>query len=62
MLARVHPDQRACPLRALVTALADIAGPVGLVEVGSSAGLCLYPDRYSYEFDGRPVGRAAPST
>jgi hypothetical protein len=27
------------------------------VEVGSSAGLCLYPDRYSYEFDGRPVGR-----
>ena len=29
---------------------------MGLVEVGSSAGLCLYPDRYSYEFDGRPVG------
>ena len=24
--------------------------------MGSSAGLCLYPDRYSYEFDGRPVG------
>lgn len=42
---------------ALITALGDIEGPVGLVEVGSSAGLCLYPDRYSYEFDGRPVGR-----
>ena len=41
---------------ALVAALDDIEGPVGLVEVGSSAGLCLYPDRYSYEFDGRPVG------
>lgn len=41
---------------ALIAALAGITGPVGLVEVGSSAGLCLYPDRYSYEFDGRPVG------
>jgi hypothetical protein len=24
--------------------------------VGTSAGLCLYPDRYSYEYDGRAVG------
>jgi hypothetical protein len=23
-------------------------GPVGLLEVGASAGLCLYPDRWSY--------------
>jgi hypothetical protein len=41
---------------ALITAVGDLDGPLGLVEVGSSAGLCLYPDRYSYEFDGRPVG------
>ncbi|TYP82717.1 DUF2332 domain-containing protein [Blastococcus xanthinilyticus] len=41
---------------AVLTAIGDLRGPVGLVEVGSSAGLCLYPDRYSYEFDGRPVG------
>jgi hypothetical protein len=30
------------------------------VEVGASAGLCLYPDRYSYEFGGRPVGPRRP--
>lgn len=29
-------------------ALAAGPGPVALVEVGASAGLCLYPDRYSY--------------
>jgi hypothetical protein len=37
-----------------------IEGPLALVEVGTSAGLCLYPDRYSYEFDGRPVGAPGP--
>ena len=56
MLARFTQTNEPARCAALVTALGDIAGPVGLVEVGSSAGLCLYPDRYSYEFDGRPVG------
>ena len=56
MLARFTQTNEPARCAALVTALADISGPVGLVEVGSSAGLCLYPDRYSYEFDGRPVG------
>ena len=56
MLARFTQTNEPARCAALVTALADIDGPVGLVEVGSSAGLCLYPDRYSYEFDGRSVG------
>lgn len=40
------------PLRcaALLPALADIAGPLALLEIGASAGLCLYPDRYSYRY------------
>ena len=29
-----------------VPALAGIEGPLALLEVGTSAGLCLYPDRY----------------
>lgn len=40
------------PLRcaALLPALAAIEGPIALLEVGASAGLCLYPDRYSYRY------------
>jgi hypothetical protein len=42
------------PLRcaALLPALSDIDGPLALLEVGASAGLCLYPDRYSYRYRG----------
>ena len=48
------------PLRcaALLPALALIDGPIALLEVGASAGLCLYPDRFSYRYrmpDGRTV-------
>ncbi|UOY01551.1 DUF2332 domain-containing protein [Blastococcus sp. PRF04-17] len=56
MLDRFTQTNEPARCAALVTALGDITGPVGLIEVGSSAGLCLYPDRYSYEFDGRPLG------
>lgn len=42
---------------ALLPVLAALEGPLGLVEVGSSAGLCLYPDRYAYSYDGgAPIG------
>lgn len=35
----------------LMPALAGIPGPLALLEIGASGGLCLYPDRYSYLYD-----------
>ncbi|MFE2958033.1 DUF2332 domain-containing protein [Nocardia tengchongensis] len=47
----------------LLPVLAQLAGPLALIEVGASAGLCLYPDRFSYRYDDRtdldPVGGAS---
>lgn len=41
------------PLRlaALLPALSMIDGPIALLELGAAAGLCLYPDRFSFRVD-----------
>ena len=35
----------------LLPLLAPLPKPLALIEVGASAGLCLYPDRYAYRYD-----------
>lgn len=35
----------------LLPVLAQLSGPLALIEIGPSAGLCLYPDRYSFRYD-----------
>jgi hypothetical protein len=37
--------------------LAGLPQPLALLEVGASAGLCLYPDRYSYRYSNRHSNR-----
>jgi hypothetical protein len=44
----------------LLPLLAALPQPLALLEVGASAGLCLYPDRYSYRYTGHP--RIDPDT
>ena len=41
--------------------LAALPQPLALLEVGASAGLCLRPDRYGYDYDGGPrLGDGSP--
>ena len=46
---------------AFLPLLAAIPGPIALIEVGASAGLCLFPDRYRYRYGDQPaVGPDSP--
>jgi hypothetical protein len=60
MLTRVTQTNEPARCAGLLPVLAALPGPLALIEVGASAGLCLYPDRYSYEYDGVPVGPRSP--
>ena len=40
--------------------LASLPGPLALLEVGASAGLCLLPDRYGYRYGEHVVGEGPP--
>ena len=44
----------------LLPLLAALTPPIALLEVGASAGLCLLPDVYGYDYGGHRIGPADP--
>jgi hypothetical protein len=51
IMARATQTNEAARCAVLLPVLSRLGGPLALIEAGASAGLCLYPDRYSYRYD-----------
>ena len=60
MRTRVTQTNEAGRCAALLPVLARLRQPLALIEVGASAGLCLYPDRYAYRYGEHAVGEGEP--
>ncbi|GAB1824234.1 DUF2332 domain-containing protein [Herbidospora sp. RD11066] len=60
--ARRTQTNEAARCASLLPVFGLIEGPLALIEVGASAGLCLQPDRYRYAYDDRDPFGPGPLT
>jgi hypothetical protein len=60
VLARRTQTNEPARCALLLPVLAALPQPLALLEVGASAGLCLLPDRYAYDYAGHRVGNGGP--
>ena len=60
MRVRLTQTNEAGRCAVLLPVLATLPQPLALLEVGASAGLCLYPDRYAYRYGDRVLGSGEP--
>ncbi|MFI7518216.1 DUF2332 domain-containing protein [Micromonospora globbae] len=60
MCVRATQTNEAGRCAVLLPVLAALPQPLALLEVGASAGLCLYPDRYAYRYGDHRVGSGTP--
>jgi hypothetical protein len=60
MRSRATQTNEAGRCAVLLPVLAALPQPLALLEVGASAGLCLYPDRYTYRYGEHVVGAGGP--
>ena len=58
--ARATQTNEAGRCAVLLPVLAALPQPLALLEVGASAGICLYPDRYAYRYGDHLVGSGEP--
>jgi hypothetical protein len=56
MLERRTQTNEPARCAVLLPLLAALPQPLALLEVGASAGLCLLPDRYGYDYAGHRIG------
>ncbi|MGI5493553.1 DUF2332 domain-containing protein [Microtetraspora malaysiensis] len=60
MRTRATQTNEAGRCAVLLPVLAALPQPLALLEVGASAGLCLYPDRYAYRYGDHTIGSGEP--
>ncbi len=60
MRVRTTQTNEAGRCAVLLPVLAALPQPLALLEVGASAGLCLYPDRYAYRYGEHVLGAGGP--